>query len=233
MEDVYMINIYCDESCHLENDRQRVMAIGGIACPDYAKYDVYSDIKEIKKKNKIPIHNEIKWNKVSNSRLAYYEELINYFFENELLRFRGVVLPDKSVLRHNHFEQSHDDFYYKMYYYTISHFLDAEDDIEVYIDIKDTNSMKKINKLEEVLYNKTRYGNSDVTKIQQIRSHENSILQVADLLLGAITYINRDLESSEAKLQLCSLIKSRSHQRLTKTSSLSERKFNLLILDRL
>ena len=178
-------------------------------------------------------HQEIKWNKVSKGKQTYYEDLINYFFDNELLRFRGVLLPNKSVLRHNEFSQSHDDFYYKMYYYTISYFLNEEDDIEVYIDMKDTNSMKKIKKLEEVLHNKARNRRKEVTKIQQIRSHENSILQLTDLLLGAITYINRDIHTSSAKLQLCSLIKARASQSLTKTSSLSEGKLNLLILDRL
>lgn len=228
-----MINIYCDESCHLEHDQQKVMAIGGIACSNYAKFNVYEDIKKIKEKHSIMSHQEIKWNKVSKGEQTYYEDLINYFFDNELLRFRGVLLPNKSVLRHNEFSQSHDDFYYKMYYYTISYFLNQEDDIEVYIDIKDTNSMKKIKKLEEVLHNKARNRSKEVTKIQQIRSHENSILQLTDLLLGAITYINRDIHTSGAKLQLCSLIKARASQSLTKTSSLSEGKLNLLILDRL
>lgn len=228
-----MINIYCDESCHLEHDQQKVMAIGGIACSNYAKFNVYEDIKKIKEKHSIMSHQEIKWNKVSKGEQTYYEDLINYFFDNELLRFRGVLLPNKSVLRHNEFSQSHDDFYYKMYYYTISYFLNQEDDIEVYIDIKDTNSMKKIKKLEEVLHNKARNRSKEVTKIQQIRSHENSILQLTDLLLGAITYINRDIHTSSAKLQLCSLIKARASQSLTKTSSLSEGKLNLLILDRL
>lgn len=228
-----MINIYCDESCHLEHDQQKVMAIGGIACPNYAKFNVYEDIKKIKERHLIMSHQEIKWNKVSKGKQTYYEDLINYFFDNELLRFRGVLLPDKSVLRHNAFSQSHDDFYYKMYYYTISYFLNQEDDIEVYIDMKDTNSMKKIKKLEEVLHNKARNRSLEVTKIQQIRSHENSILQLTDLLLGAITYTNRDIHTSSAKLQLCSLIKARSSQSLTKTSSWSEGKLNLLILDRL
>lgn len=228
-----MINIYCDESCHLEHDKQNVMAIGGIACPNYAKFNVYEDIKKIKERHSIMSHQEIKWNKVSKGKQTYYEDLINYFFDNELLRFRGVLLPNKSVLRHNEFSQSHDDFYYKMYYYTISYFLNEEDDIEVYIDMKDTNSMNKIKKLEEVLHNIARNRSKEVTKIQQIRSHENSILQLTDLLLGAITYINRDIHTSSAKLQLCSLIKAGALQSLTKTSSLSEGKLNLLILDRL
>ena len=48
-----MINIYCDESCHLENDNQQSMVIGGISCPDYARQTVYNVIKNIKIKHKI------------------------------------------------------------------------------------------------------------------------------------------------------------------------------------
>lgn len=228
-----MINIYCDESCHLEHDNQKVMAIGGIACPNYAKFNVYKDIKKIKEKHSIMPHQEIKWNKVSNSKQTFYKDLINYFFDNELLRFRGILLPDKSVLRHKEFKQNHNDFYYKMYYYTISYFLNQEDNIEVYIDIKDTNSIQRINKLKEVLHSKAKNRSKEVTKIQQIRSHENSILQLTDLLLGAITYINRDIYTSDTKLQLCSLIKKKASQSLTKTSPWSENKLNLLILDKL
>ena len=55
-----MINIYCDESCHLEHDKQKVMAIGGIACPNYAKFNVYKDIKKIKEKHSIMSYQEIK-----------------------------------------------------------------------------------------------------------------------------------------------------------------------------
>lgn len=228
-----MINIYCDESCHLENDNINVMAIGGIACPDYAKDKVYQDIKKIKVKNNIPIHREIKWNKVSQSKLNYYEELIKYFFNNELLRFRAVVLPNKQNLNHDLYNQSHDDFYYKMYYYTLDYFFNYQDDVEVYIDIKDTKSKNKVNRLKKILLNKYNGYEAKFAKIQQIRSHENSIIQLTDLLLGALTYINRDLKESEAKLQLCSLVKSLSRQRLKNTTPLSNEKFNILVLDRI
>lgn len=29
-----IFNIYCDESCHLENDHQQVMVLGAIWCPE-------------------------------------------------------------------------------------------------------------------------------------------------------------------------------------------------------
>lgn len=32
MSTVY--NLYCDESCHLENDGQKAMVLGAVWCPD-------------------------------------------------------------------------------------------------------------------------------------------------------------------------------------------------------
>lgn len=223
-----MLNIYCDESCHLENDHQKVMAIAGIACPDYAKRSIYRDIKLIKQKYNISTHREIKWNKVSQGELDYYKALIKYFFENELLRFRAVILPNKEILRHDDYNQTHDDFYYKMYYFVISYFF-SDDNIDVFIDMKDTNGSKKITKLQNILNSQ----GAKVNKIQKIRSHENSILQLTDLILGAITYINRGLNTSEAKQQLCNFTKNYSNLELTRTSPLSHKKINLLVLNQL
>ena len=47
-----MLNLYCDESCHLENDGESVMLIGGISCPDYVRNIVYKEIKRNKKKTR-------------------------------------------------------------------------------------------------------------------------------------------------------------------------------------
>ena len=227
-----MLNIYCDESCHLENDNNKVMGIAGISCPDYAKELIYNDIKSIKQDFNINIRREIKWNKVSEGKIDYYKELVNYFFDNELLRFRGVILPNKQNLNHNKYNQTHDIFYYKMYYYVISYFLLESDNINVYIDIKDTCSQKKVDKLKEVLDNKSKYQDNSIKKIQQIRSHENSILQLTDLILGAITYKNRNLNTSPEKMEICNLIEKKSGSNLKETSYLRNNKFNLLIFDR-
>ena len=128
---IIMINIYCDESCHLENDNQQSMVIGGISCPDYARQTVYNDIKNIKIKHKISPFIEIKWNKVSMSKIDFYMDLVNYFFDNELLNFRAIVIPDKSILNHKKYGQSHDDFYYKMYFYLLRKLLVRKDKINI------------------------------------------------------------------------------------------------------
>ena len=223
-----MLNLYCDESCHLENDGEMVMLIGGISCPDYARGIVYNEIKEIKKNHGISPRSEIKWRKVSNSKINFYEELINYFFDNEYLNFR-VVIIDKEKLNHKKYGQTHDEFYYKQYYYLVRKFL-FEDDVNVFIDIKDTNSILKVNKLKSILEKNTQT-NKHIKNIQQIRSHENSIMQLADLLIGAIAYKNREIRSSTARTRLCNLISDRAKHDLKSNTRYNAIKFNIFKME--
>src|SRR5574344_1945987 len=150
-----LYNIYCDESCHLTNDaiNNTAMVIGGIICPDDKKKEVFDRIREIKTKHGISIDAEIKWNKVSPAKLDYYIDLVNYFFDDCDLIFRAIVIPDKQVLRHNDFNQSHDDFYYKTYFNMLKTVLEPGKEYAIYIDIKDTRSQKKVEKLHEFLCN--------------------------------------------------------------------------------
>lgn len=224
------VNVYCDESCHLENDNIKVMAIGGIYLPESSVPKINRDINNIKSKHNVPRFREIKWTKVSVALIDYYTDLVNYFFENELLSFRAVVIPDKTRLNHAEYNQTFDEFYYKMYYLTLVKILGVDSNIKIYIDIKDTNGQYKVEKLQNILNSRAR-DNNKVTRIQQIRSHESTILQLADLLIGALTYINRGLDTSEAKSKICNLIIEKTRQCLTKSSNFSERKFNIFCFD--
>ncbi len=85
-------NIYCDESCHLEHDNQKYMILGGIICKKSNRKLIKRDILNIKTQYNIPARAEIKWNKVSPSKLEYYKKLVDYFFENVNLRFRALII---------------------------------------------------------------------------------------------------------------------------------------------
>ena len=224
-----MINIYCDESCHLECDEQNAMVIGGISCPDFYRHAVYKDIEELKRKHQIPSYVEIKWTKVSNSKIEFYKGLIKYFFDNDLLNYRAVVIPNKKQLNHLKFSQTHDDFYYKTYYYLLRKLMNIKDDLNVYLDIKDTRSNQKIRKLKLILNKKVEQKN--LKKIQHIRSHENVILQLTDLMIGATSYKNRMLNGSQSKIELINLIERLSKQELNKTSRYSENKCDIFIMN--
>jgi hypothetical protein len=108
--------------------------------------------------------------------------------------------------------------------------LNPENGHNIYIDIKDTKSKEKVNKLEEVLRNdKYDYSKEIIKKVQQVRSHEVELIQLADFFTGAVSYVNRNLKSSKAKNLIIEHIKQRSKYSLTKSTLIREEKFNIFI----
>jgi hypothetical protein len=100
----------------------------------------------------------------------------------------------------------------------------------IYLDIKDTNGFEKVEKLHDVICSaRYDFSKSVVRKIQEVRSDEVSILQITDLLIGALSYKYRDLNTNAAKLDLIELIQRRSGYGLKKNTLPSESKFNLFI----
>jgi hypothetical protein len=222
------INIYCDESCHLEKDHFQVMVLGAIWCPSDQVHNIMLDIRKIKIKHGLKSNFEIKWTKVSPAELSFYQEIIKYFFVNKDLHFRALIVPDKAKLRHEEHNQSHDDWYYKMYFDMLKIIFSPQDRYRIYLDIKDTRSAFKIAKLHEVLCNNMYdFSREIIEKVQTVRSHEIEQIQLADLLIGAVSYANRNLESSEAKLSLIEILRQLSGYRLTNTTLYRENKVNL------
>ena len=102
-----LYNVYCDETCHLEHDGINDMIIGAIWCPQNELREINNRIKEIKIRNGISQTSELKWTKISPSQIGVYKDLINYFFDNNDLHFRAIIIPDKSKLKHEMFQQTH------------------------------------------------------------------------------------------------------------------------------
>lgn len=223
-------NVYCDESCHLENDGFKAMVLGGVWCPTDKRKEISDRLKEIKIKHGLGRDFEIKWTKISKGKLAFYLDIVDYFFDDDDLHFRGLVVPDKEALNHEGFLQSHDEWYYKMYFIMLKTIFDPKAHYRVYIDIKDTLGAEKIECLQDVLCNNAwDFSRKMIQRIQQIHSHESEQLQVADLLIGSLSYLHRELTGSEAKLAIIDRIKERSGYKLTHNTLLRETKFNLLI----
>ena len=223
-----LFNIYCDESCHLEHDASKVMVLGAVWCPAAKSHAISERLREIKRQHGLSPCLEIKWTKISPAKQAFYQAAVDYFFDDDDLHFRSVLIPDKTKLDHAAFDQSHDDWYYKMCFTMLEPIIDPEQSYCVYLDIKDTRSEDKRAKLEMVLRSsRDDHAEAIIKKVQQIRSHESELLQLADLLIGAIVYSNRGLTTSQAKLALIERIRRRSRKRLDISTWLRESKFNL------
>lgn len=222
--------LYCDESCHLEHDRQKAMVLGALSCPAATRKLVGRRVKALKRAHGISAKREIKWTQISPSRVGFYLALVDLFFDDPNLGFRAVVVPDKNALDHQRFQQSHDDFYYKMWWQLLTRLVDDQHQFHVFIDIKETNSSAKLKKLHEVLCN-THYDfdHSRVLGVEAVHAHHVPLLQLADVLIGAVSHANRGIDGSTAKAQIITRIRDRSGLSLMKSTPPSARKFNILI----
>jgi len=222
-------NIYCDESCHLEHDHQKAMVLGAIWCPLEKSREIAVRLREIKQKHGMSPRFEVKWTKVSPAKTDLYLDLVDYFFDDDDLHFRALIVPDKSKLQHDAIPgQDHDTWYYKMYFDMLKVIIRPDARYRVYLDIKDTRGAEKTAKLHEVLCNNMYdFSRSVIERLQLVHSHEIEQLQLADLLIGAISYLNRVLHGNKAKEALIARIQERSGYSLTKTTLLREEKINL------
>ncbi len=166
----------------------------------------------------------------SPGKQEFYLDLVDYFFDDDDLHFRAVVVPDKALLNHAQFGQNHDDWYYKMYFTLLKVVFEPTCQYRVYIDIKDTLGHEKVAKLHDVLcHNAYDFSRKMIQRVQRVQSHEVEQLQLTDLLIGALSYLHRGLSTNSAKLALIERIKNRSGYKLTLNTMLRENKFNLII----
>ena len=206
------------------------MVLGAIWCPKSEKDEIFNRLREIKIKHDLPPTCELKWNAVSPSKIEYYQDIVDYFFDNSNLHFRALVVPDKTALRHQDFNQTHDNFYYKMYFDLLKTILDPKSSYNIYLDIKDTKGQKKVEKLQDILCNSTYdFCRKVIRRIQQVRSHEVELIQLADFLIGAVCYVHRGLTTSDSKLELIEQIRKRSGYSLFKTTLYKEDKMNIFV----
>lgn len=230
-----MINIYCDESCHLERDGNDIMVLGGISCPKDLKSEIFDDIRKIKTRHNLSSFFEVKWTKVSMQMIEFYLELLDYFFQNENLRFRGIVATNKSKLDHKKFNNgSYDEWYYKMYYLLLNPMTNDYEEYQILIDRKDTLGGPKVKKLHDILCNsKHDFNKEHIKSVNQIDSKESEVLQLTDLLIGALSYYHRNLylgtDGGEGKKAVIDSLILDHEIALGRKTPFSTNKFNIFI----
>lgn len=205
------------------------MVLGAVWCLRDKRQQIASRLREIKKKHGLPPHFEVKWGKVSPAQLPFYRDWLDYFFDDDDLHFRAVVIADKQKLRHEDFGQTHDAWYYKMYFTLLEVLLEPTACYRIFIDRKDTHSSAKVRELHEVLCsNAYDFDRKIIEQVDAIVSHEVELMQMCDLLAGGIAYATRGLKTSPTKLALVQRMRDRSGYDLQRTTLLREKKMNLL-----
>ena len=222
-------NVYCDESCHLISNDSKYMLIGAVYCPKYKVKKINEYIEHLKENYNISSKIELKWNKIDKKTEKLYLDIINYFFNNDDLKFRVIVI-DKTKLDHEKYNQTENAFYYKAYYEMLKYLIIPGNTYNIYPDIKDTNSYYYHQVMLDYLRIKMHDSNrKTIRKVQPIRSYEAPILQINDILIGALSYHYRNLSKNNVKLNIISEIKKLYQNNLNETSYCSNTKFNIFI----
>lgn len=222
-------NVYCDESCHLVSNDSKYMLIGAVYCPKNKVKKVNEYIEHLKENYNISNKIELKWNKIDKKTEKLYLDIINYFFNNDDLKFRVIVI-DKTKLDHEKYNQTENEFYHKTYYEMLKYIIIPGNSYNIYPDIKDTNSYYYHQVMLDYLRIKMQDTNKrTIRKVQPIRSYEAPILQINDILIGALSYHYRNLSNNSVKLNIINEIKKLYQNDFDTSSYYSNTKFNIFI----
>lgn len=182
------LNIYCDESS-VDNKNLEFFTIGAIIIPRDQKTRITKTIKELKKKYNFKF--EIKWNKVSKLYADFYKELIDFFAVENDLEFKVIVIKKTLVDGNRHCNDS-ELMFYKFYYQLLKEKLNNDCQYYIFADMKSRKFKPRFKKLErylEKLY-LNRKLNIDIKHMQEYKSDEIELLQLADFFTGMTAYAN-------------------------------------------
>jgi hypothetical protein len=186
-------------------------------------------IKEMKHRHNC--NGELKWTKVSAKNIDFYLDIIHYFFSADEIAFKSLIVHNKGEIDSESFiKGGHDLFYYKMYYDLIKTFslYNPDKSCKIYLDEKDTLGCMKIHRLKEDLLKSVSDNIGQIQGIQEIKSKQSGMVQLADFFLGAVTYANRELSTNSAKVAIIKEIENCSGYSLRHSTEPWEAKFNLL-----
>lgn len=221
-------DVYCDESRHdlltsAEVDGPRFIVIGSLWLPRSDRREIKRAIYALREKHRIG--SEFKWQKVSRSRLQFYVELIQFFLDQPSLRFRSIAVPPSEVDLVTFHESDAELGFYKFYYQLLHHWILDLNTYSVFCDFKTNRRRDRL----EILRRCLGFANltADVERVQATRSDESVLLQLADVLTGAVAArLNGQLASGSAREALLRELEDRLGRRIAATTR-SEMKFNV------
>lgn len=198
--------LYCDEN---NTQSAHYMLIGGLWIPQECK-DGLSDRLAYVRRN-FNMSAEFKWTKVSRSKLPAYYAWVDCFFDSPEVGFRCIVI-DTHLLDYRTFHKNDQELgFYKFYFQLISRNIEPGNLYWLYTDERNN---RKRNRLEVLRIITNRYwlkkaNTEPLRAIEPRRSHEEDLLQLADVLLGAVGYAWNSGRDSPAKMDLMSYIAKR------------------------
>ncbi len=216
--------MYCDES-RQELFRSPIggdnyVLIGGLWVRADDRQAHKAAVKGLRERHNL--HGEFKWNRVSASRLEFYKGLIGLFFSTGM-RFRTLVLPAEELDVVRFHQADNELMFYKFYYQLLHHWILDFNNYRIFVDTKTNRAPDRVRVLEGCLSNANIIS---AVSVQALPSHQVDLMQLADVLIGAVSYKFHKRTSSLAKREAVSEIESHLGKEICPTSRADD-KFNI------
>jgi hypothetical protein len=204
------------------------MLIGGLWLPSEERADMKAAIHALRDKHKVG--GEFKWQKVSPSRLEFYQELCDWFVSmGDHLRFRCIAVDHKQVDLMRFHENDQELGFYKFYYQMLHHWIFDFNEYAVFCDFKSNRYRDRLADLARCL--RSANLSSEIINVQAVRSSESVLMQMSDVLTGiAAAKLNNNLRTGSAKQELVTHLEQALGRKILATSS-NEKKFNVFAIN--
>ncbi|MBF0308258.1 MAG: DUF3800 domain-containing protein [Magnetococcales bacterium] len=203
-------DVYCDESrpdlLTSRNSTGRFMVIGSLWLESFRRKGAKSDIHALRDLHRIG--GEFKWQKVSPSKIQFYLSLLDWFFaQAESAKFKCILVShDPNDLEFH--EGDGELGFYKYYFEMLHPGIVDPNRYSIFCDYKSNRLMTRLQTLRGCL--SAGYSTSPVVQVQAVRSEESVLIQLTDLLTGAVSArLNDSLVQGSAKTVLVSHLESR------------------------
>lgn len=218
--------VYCDESNTDGGKRHPVYGAILVALDDLPT--VQREIAAWRQRE--GIHGELKWEKMRGGlRLKKYKSLVELLFSlarhRQLIQFKAIIL-DRHAPEYRIYSKGNDEIgFYKTYYHWLLWYfakfpLRHRCKLRVIIDDRNLpkNAKDPFTKLKFALNNGIRKeldatADDVVTEVTPLDSKQSDLLQVADLLMGAVGYHSQgfhlDPKANKGKVELARYIAAR------------------------
>lgn len=212
--------IYCDESRHTSDSGDRFMVIGALSCPASRKRDLVRRVHNLR-----AIHSaqgEFGWKRLSPNKKQFYWDLLGLFVGETDLQFRCIVVDKTSFV-----SEDVELGFYKLYYQMLVHWLSPKCAYRIYLDFQQNREQGRFHTLRDVLRRKL-LGRAQILSLEPADSSELELMQLADLLIGAVGYAWNARAGSDTKVAFCSdLAASLGRPSLAASTTPGEQKFNV------
>jgi hypothetical protein len=199
--------VYCDESRHEGPKNHRYMAIGSLWLPRDTKEDLTKQFRTLCRE--LGLRGEIKWNRVSRKYLNAYRRLIDFFFTQEHIRYRVIVVEHSKVDVDRYHDGDRELGFYKFYYQLLKQWFEADNEYLVLLDYKKNKGSDRYSTLRQYLERSVK-GKAWISDLAVINSSETPLAQLCDLLTGSVAAAwCLDLQAGRPKAELASYIAER------------------------